>query len=134
MKSTNPVEQAGKRYNIQMLLTMAVGYPIFLFGAITIIKRFPDAWWVPLVALVPMIPVFFGLGVFLRFLNRLDELQRRIQLNALAIAAGGTGLTTMTYGFLESLAGFPSISWIWVWPILCIFWVVGGFMARRSYA
>lgn len=130
----NPVEKAGKTYNRQMLIIMMVGYPIFLMGAITLIKQSPGAWWVPLMALVPMIPILFGLRAVLQFMERMDELQRQIQLTSLAIAAGGTSIVTMTYGFLDTLAGFPRLSWIWVFPVLCIFWVIGGFVARRQYA
>ena len=134
MKNTNPVEEAGKTYNKQMLLTMVVAYPIFLLGAIWLIKLSPDAWWVPLLALAPMIPILFGFRSVLQFLERMDELQRQIVLTSLAIAAGGTSLVTMTYGLLETLADFPRLSWIWVFPILCVFWIIGGFVARRKYA
>lgn len=132
--NSNPIEQAGKTYNRQMLLTMMIGYPLFLLGAIALIKQSPDAWWVPVMALVPMIPILFGFRAVLQFMERMDELQRQIALTSLAIAAGGTSLVTMTYGFLESLADFPRLSWVWVFPILCVFWIIGGFVARRKYA
>jgi len=134
MKSINSVEKAGRNYGIQMGITMGVVYPIFLFSAIAIIKRNPEAWWVPLLALIPMIPILFGLGAILRFFDRMDELQRRIQLTALAIAAGGVSIVTMTYGFLEWLADFPQLDIGWTFPILCIFWVGGLFFAQRKYA
>lgn len=134
MKSNNPIEKAGRNYGIQMGLSMGIAYPICLFGAITIIKRNPEAWWIPLLALAPMIPILFALGAILRFLDRMDELQRRIQLTALAMAAGGVTIVSLTYGFLESLAGFPKLSWFWIWPILCGFWMIGLIFAQRKYA
>lgn len=134
MNSNNPVDNASRTYNKQIALTMMVGYPICLFGAVFLIKQAPESWWVSLVALVPMIPILFGLRAVLQFMDRMDELQRQIQLTSLAIAAGGTSIVTLTYGFLDALADFPRLSWIWVFPILCIFWLVGGYIARRKYA
>lgn len=84
---------------------------VVLSISIFIINGHPHtAWRVPL-ALAPVIPVAFALWAFVRFLGRMDELQRRIQLEALGIAFGGSGLLTFSYGFLEGV-GFPHISWI----------------------
>ncbi len=122
----------GKTYIIEFGLAMFIAYPILLVGSITLLKQFPDAAWRPLAAIAPVIPVLFALRAFLRHLNQLDELQRRIQLNAIAFAAGATAIITLTYGFLEN-AGFPRISWIWVFPIMVGLWGIAGAVARRKY-
>ena len=62
-----------------------------------------------LVALTPLVPMAFALVAYLRFLGRMDELGRRIQLEALAFAFGAAGMLTFAYGFLEN-AGFPTLS------------------------
>ena len=123
---------AGRTYTIELVVTMLVAYPIMVFGSITLLKMYPEAVWRPLVAIVPLIPVLFALRAFLRYLNRLDELQQRIQLNAIAFAAGATTILTLTYGFLEN-AGFPRISWVWVFPILVGLWGIAGAVANRRY-
>lgn len=72
----------------------------------------------------PIVPILFGLRTLSSSLNQMDELQRRIQLNAIAFAAGTTGMITVTYGFLEN-AGFPHLllfSWIWIFPMLIAIW------------
>src|SRR5438128_12069567 len=63
-----------------------------------------------LVALAPLIPATFALLAYLRFVSRMVELGRRIQLEALAFGFGAAGLLTFAYGFLEN-AGFPQLSY-----------------------
>jgi hypothetical protein len=84
-------------------------------------------------ALLPMVP---GAGVcwaVLRQLRRMDELQRRLQLEALACAFAGTALITFSYGFLENV-GFPRVSMFTVWPLMGTLWIGGLYFCRRRYA
>ena len=68
-----------------------------------------------------------------RPLRHLDELQRRIQLEALALAFAGTGILGTSYGFLIN-AGLPEIDWgSWIWPVMTVLWVVGLVVASRRY-
>jgi hypothetical protein len=85
-----------------------------------------------IVALVPLIPAGFALVAYLRFLARMDELGRRIQLEALAFGFGAAGMLTFAYGFLEN-AGFPQLSYIWVFPTMIALWGIGGAIAAYRY-
>ena len=89
------------------------------------------AWSYP-VTLLPMIPLAFVLVAWLRFFRRMDELQQRMQMEALAFAFGGTALITFSYGFLQS-AGFPDLSWFFVWSLMTALWILGGLIARRRW-
>jgi hypothetical protein len=84
------------------------------------------------VALLPLIPAGFALVAYLRFLRRMDELGRRIQLEALAVGFGAAGMLTLAYGFLEN-AGFPQLSYIWVFPTMIALWGIGGAIASYRY-
>jgi hypothetical protein len=69
----------------------------------------------------------------LRSIRRLDELQLRIHLEALAIAFAGTGILATGYGFLVN-AGLPDIDWgEVVWPSMVVLWVIGLVIANRRY-
>ena len=71
--------------------------------------------------------------VTLRGMRRLDELQRRIHLEALLLSFGGTGIVVTGWGFLE-LAGAPAVRWsLWVWPLMSVLWGAGLLVARRRY-
>jgi hypothetical protein len=85
-----------------------------------------------LVALTPLVPAGFALFAYLRFLSRMDELGRRIQLEALAFGFGAAGMLTFAYGFLEN-AGFPQLSYIWVFPLMVALWGIGGAVASYRY-
>jgi hypothetical protein len=66
-------------------------------------------------------------------MSDVDELQRRIQLEALPFAFGAGSLITLTYGLLQ-VAGLPELSWLFVWPVYAGCWLVGGFLAHRRYS
>ena len=48
--------------------------------------------------LIPLIPPAFALRAYLRFLGRMDELGRRIRLEALAFGFGAAGMLTFALG------------------------------------
>jgi hypothetical protein len=69
----------------------------------------------------------------LRGLRQLDELQRRIHLEALVLAFAGTAILVTGWGFLE-LAGAPEARWgLWLWPAMSALWATGIYFGRRRY-
>jgi hypothetical protein len=109
-----------------------LAYGIVLVVSLTLLNAHPHAGWRVPVALAPLAPTVYAIWAYVRFLGRMDELQRRIQLDALALACGGTGLLTFSYGFLENV-GLPPISLIWVFPLLMALWGLGGAVASWKY-
>ncbi len=113
--------------------TAMTAYVVVLFVAITLINISPNtAWWRIPLALAPVIPIIFAMIAFMRFMRRIDEMQRRIQFEALAFGFAGAGVITFSYGFLE-LVGFPHISWIFVFPLMIALWGIGSGIAARRY-
>ena len=125
------MNQAGKRYMIEFGASM-IAYTVVLMASIWMLNRTPEGPWQIVLAVLPVVPMLFALIAFLRFLSRMDELQQRIQLQAIGFAAGATGIITMTVGFLEN-AGLPQPSWIWVFPMLIALWGFGVALASRRY-
>lgn len=126
------MEKAAKEYTVQFSSAM-VGYVLVLFASTYIIKADPDAWWRVPLAVAPVVPAFFALLSFIRYLGRMDELQRQIQLEAIAFGAGATAILSFGYGFLENV-GFPDISLIFVLPLLVALWGLGACIASRKYS
>jgi hypothetical protein len=121
-----------KQY-LKELTTALVVYGVMLFGSIALLTHVDVARpWRDLVALSPMLPAAAMAWVILRELRRMDELQRRIQLEALGFSFAGTAILTFSYGFLEGL-GYPKLSMFIVWPILATLWILGLVLARRRY-
>lgn len=75
-------------------------------------------------SLAPLLPGLAVCWAVVRQLRRLDEMQRRLQLEALGLAFAGTALLTFGYGFLENV-GFPKLSMFSVWPLMAGLWAAG---------
>ena len=85
-----------------------------------------------IVALLPVLPALWFATLFARTFGEMDELQRRIQLEALAFAFSAAVILTLGYGFLQH-AGLPIPNWVWVWPLMGTCWLIGKFVAQRRY-
>ena len=85
-----------------------------------------------LIALSPMLPAAFICGVVVRSIRHLDEMQRKLQFEALALSFAGTALITFGYGFLEGV-GFPKVSMFAVWPLMGTVWFIGVMIGRLRF-
>ena len=121
-----------KRYLKELAATFTA-YVVLLVGSIQLLSHLAvPSPWRDLVALSPMLAGLAAPWVILRELRRMDELQRRIQLEALGFSFACTALLTFSYGFLEGL-GYPRLSMFSVWPLMGALWIVGLVLARRRY-
>ncbi|WP_245581892.1 hypothetical protein [Phyllobacterium phragmitis] len=84
------------------------------------------------ISLAPMVPAVFLCWSIVRAIGCLDEMQRKLQLEAFALAFAGTALITFSYGFLENV-GFPKLSLFVVWPLMCTLWIAGLVIGRLRY-
>jgi hypothetical protein len=62
----------------------------------------------------------------------MDELQRRLHLEALGFAFGASAILTFAYGLMEN-AGLPRLSYIWVLPAMVLLWGLGAAVASWRY-
>lgn len=85
-----------------------------------------------LIALAPMVPVFWIGNNIVKYTRQQDELQQRIQLDAVVFSTVVTALLTSAYGFMEGV-GYPELDTVWIMPMLAVFWVVGQILSRRRY-
>ncbi len=127
------MKTAVRQYTREFLSAMAA-YVVVLIISITLINISPStAWWRAPLALAPVIPAIFGIIAYMRFVGRMDELQRRIQFEGLAFGFGVAGILTFSYGFLENV-GFPHINLLWVFPLMIALWSIGTGIAARRYS
>jgi hypothetical protein len=91
-------------------------------------------WLAAILPVIPMVWYFLGLGAWLR---SLDELQRLIQLEALLIQFGVTGIAILAYGLLAKFEVVPDskISDVWsvLWMVIFFSWAIGQLIVRRKY-
>jgi len=111
-----------------------LAYGATLFASNLLLRRdgLEQPWQIA-VALLPMLPACGICAVVVRQVRRMDELQRRVQVEALALAFAGTALITFSYGFLEGV-GFPKLSMFTVWPLMGALWVGALLLVSRRYA
>src|SRR5437016_3813565 len=120
------------RTSLKEFAAAMLAYLVVLPISIVVIQHHAHVWWRFPVALAPVIPLLLLLRAIVRYFRRMDELQRRIQLDALAFAFAGSALLTFTYGLLENV-GFPRPSYSYVWPVMGALWVIGTTFAKRRY-
>lgn len=81
-------------------------------------------------------PVFvLFLWSFIRSLRGADELERRIQLEALAVAFPLGLLLLTTLGLVQRAVALSMEDWSYnhVWPMFAVFYLLGLILARRRY-
>ena len=92
----------------------------------------------PLLVLVaiPALPFAWFLYAMIGAIRTADELERRIHLEALAVAFPLALFLLMVLGLLQLATDLNPADWSHrhLWPFLIVFWLLGQAMARRRYA
>ena len=131
---TNPASDGTRGRVVAILL----GLWIVLYFAVRVVLESAATLSSPTrlaIALVPT-PVFMlFLWNFIRSIRTADELERRIQLEALAIAfpLGLVLLTTLGLVQRAVTLNFQDWSYNHVWPFFAVFYLFGFMIARKRY-
>ncbi len=93
---------------------------------------------VPIALLIIAInAVLFGTYTikFIQSIKLLDEVQIRIQLEAVSVAFALSLLLVMTLGMagLVSDLGLDNISYLYIFPLFFLFYIIGFFISKRKY-
>jgi len=113
-----------KRYRREFSIAM-VSYMAVLVASISLLKAYGDELGLlarALLALLPMLPIALLARAIVRVIRDSDELERRIDLEAAAIAGLAVGLGFFSLGLLASgevIVLDGSAVAIWVFPALC---------------
>ncbi|HQX16639.1 MAG TPA: hypothetical protein PLA27_09470 [Anaerolineales bacterium] len=121
-----------KRYFKEFGASMG-SYVVLLIASISVLTNFelPKSAQV-IVTLIPVIPTVFVVIAVMRALRDSDELQQKIQLQAVTFSAIVTGLITFSYGFLENV-GFPRFPTLFVFPLMILLWGIGAGIFAGKY-
>jgi len=131
LDSENVMDANAKRYLKEFGASMAA-YSIMVPVSIRLLKGHEHTPLGYAIAFLPMIPSVLAMWAFMRMFRGLDELQRRIQLEAVAFSFLATCLITLTWAFQQN-AGLPRFDVSWVAPLLIMLWGVGLGIAKRRY-
>lgn len=122
-------DYAAQRHKTHVRVAMSL-YAVMLLACVYCIKHTPPGPLHILLALLPTLPVIWVMWSWVVLISSTDELQRRVYLESLAIAAGVTAFLSLTYGFLEDFAGLPHIPAWWTFVLIsgvsgatgCLLW------------
>lgn len=97
---------AARRDTREAVPAMAA-YVVALFASIWMLRMLDAPPARMLVALLPLLPILFAARAMLRFLDALDEFQRRVPLEALVLAALSVSLGSFALGLLTVAGAIP---------------------------
>jgi hypothetical protein len=111
-----------RRYMREFIPPM-LGYVIATLLSVWWLKSIDATWLRAVVALLPVPPVSLAMRAIMRYIRDADELQRRIELEALSFSTAWVSLAYLAGGFLQraEVIDIPSgVAMIWVFPLICI--------------
>jgi uncharacterized membrane protein (DUF4010 family) len=132
MEAILVVDRKTQRWWIVRIIPTMLVYFVFVMCIAPFSRVLGDSPWRYMIAALPALPIAVVVYFYIVLLRRMDEMQRQIQLEALAFSVGVTGLITFALGLMEA-AGLGPIGLIWVFPMLIMFWGFGTILARRRY-
>lgn len=125
------IERAKSRAKlVRPLLIPLILYIGFLAVSMNWLEANPDSSWRYAVALTPMLPgIWIAIGI-LRAIQKLDELERLVLLEGVAVSFMGTLILVLSLGFLE-LTGVPPISGVYLGLFMVTLWLVAKLVIHR---
>jgi hypothetical protein len=132
-KEVEMIERAKSRVKlIRPLLIPLVLYIGLLVVGLNWLDDHPDSAWRYGVALTPMLPgIWLAVGV-VQAIQKLDELDRRILLEGMAMSFMGTLVLVLSLGFLQ-MAGFPPLNGAYIGFFMVLLWLVAKLLIHRKY-
>lgn len=124
-----------RRYTREMLIGMG-SYMALLFVSLLLLGHTDAPVLRALVALLPVAPIALVLRAMVRFVRGVDELQQRIELESICIAAALVSFAYMTGGFLQAarVIDVPaSAAMLWVFPLVCGSYGIAKSVVARRY-
>jgi hypothetical protein len=86
-----------------------------------------------LVALIPVIPFLYVMTAVIGQVRELDEMKKRIHLEAVLITALLTGGLTFSYGLLQSSGFVPDLPLVVIAPFMILIWGAANAVVSRRF-
>ena len=123
-----------KRYQQQLMLTMAV-YMVVLLGVGSLLHTVASLPLKALLAVAPVLPMLYVIGLMWRRIRDSDELEQRVHLVALSVAAALVSALSMVGGFLaaDGVLDLGGSALVWVFPVLMLGYGTASRWVARHY-
>jgi hypothetical protein len=117
---------------IRPLLIPLILYIGFLMISHNWVAENADSPWRYLISLLPMGPgIWIAIGV-VRAIQQLDEMERLILLEGIAVSFMGTFIFVLSLGFLQT-AGYPPVSGVIIGFFMVVLWLIAKLAIHRRY-
>src|SRR5882724_1077761 len=120
-----------KKYLWRLTVGMT-GYVLGVFACIYFYfhnKHSPHRYWL---ILLPVIPLLYAVSAIIRCVSDLVEMQRKIQIEAMAFSGLATGFTCFSYLFVRNM-GAPEFHAQWAYYMMWGYYGIGLFFSWRRY-
>ncbi len=124
-----------RRYTRELMVAMTA-YALVLFASVWLLKHVEALPLRVALALAPVVPIGFAVRAMVRFIRDIDEMQQRIELEAISIATVFVSMLYMTGGFLQSakLIDIPgATAMIWLFPLVTFSYGMAKAIVARRY-
>ncbi len=135
----NLLNYANRKSNLRRCLVAALAYLATTWVSVWLLRHsLLDAPLMvrALVSLLPVVPIVFAIRAVVRLVLSGDEMQRRIDLEALAVAALVVGFGCLSVSLLlvaEVIEVSARQAMIWVFPAHWIVYALARIWAQRRY-
>ena len=128
-----PMRAAQRRYVREFLPAMAA-YVLLLFVSLELLKHVDAVPLRAVIVLLPVLPIVFVVRAMVRLVLASDELERRLQLEAISIASLSVGLLSFAAAFLQGAGLLPIDNGLmWVLPALFAAYGMANWWVRRRF-
>jgi hypothetical protein len=128
-----PMRAAQRGYVREFLPAMAA-YMVLLFASQMLLRQVHAVPLRVLVVLLPIVPIVFVVRAMVRLVLASDELERRLQLEAISIASMSVGLLSFAAAFLRGAGLLPvDNALMLVLPALFAAYGIASWWVRRRF-
>ena len=124
-----------RRYTRELMLAMGA-YVLVLFASIHLLRHVDAPVARALIALLPVPPIALALRAMVRYVRDVDEMQQRIELEAVSLATAFVSLVYMSAGFLQAARVIDvaaAAALIWLFPLVCFTYGLAKAVVSRRY-
>jgi hypothetical protein len=130
------VTPALRRRYLREILPAMIGYVAAVFVSVWLLQRVEAPALRAVIALLPVPAIAWAMRAIVHRIRDADELQRRIEVEAVSLAAAFVSLGYLAAGFLQraKVIDVPaSAAMIWVFPLVCLTFGIAKIVLGRRY-
>jgi len=115
----------------RFIIEFVLGFIAYGLGLVALNLWFDpnSSYWV---VLLPAIPLLYIATAIIRYITKLDEMQRKIFIEAMAFSGLATGFTCFNYLFLRDM-GAPEFKAEWTFFAMWSFFGIGMIWSSKRY-